>query len=58
MLHKGSKKYKQFSHIYGKPFRLISAPNAMHEYLNPKTAGGVNLTPPVIFRKMYLLKRE
>ena len=26
--------------------------------VNPETAGGgVNLTPPVVFRKIYLLKR-
>ena len=40
--------------------------NAIHKYenhsciiaINPKTAGGgVNLTPPVVFRKMYLPQR-
>ena len=32
---RGSKKYKQSSYIYGKPFRVISLPDAMHEYLKP-----------------------
>ena len=34
MPQNGSKKYKESSHIYGKPFRFISLPNVMHEYLN------------------------
>ena len=34
MRQNGFKKYKEYSHIYGKSFRFISLPNAMHEYLN------------------------
>ena len=34
MLQSGSKKHKESTHIYGKPFRFISLPNFMHEYLN------------------------
>ena len=33
MPQSGSKKYKESSQIYGKPFRFISVPNVMYEYL-------------------------
>ena len=29
----GSKKYKESTHIHGKPPKFISLPNVMHEYL-------------------------
>ena len=41
-----------------KNFNEIFRKDVAYDYINPETAGGTQFdTPPVVFRKMYLLKR-